>query len=1386
MKSNIYLRAFVYLLSTYIWLAPLKAKAEDVDIYVGASTGSKANPKILIVLDNSANWSRASQKWPDGLVQGQSEVRAINTLVAGLGADVNMGLMEYATASGGNAGGFIRKAVTPMDSANKFAFSTSLNTIFNNINEPNEKVSSSFGYGDLMYSALNYFKGTSTVAPSSSVVSSLADSMGYTANYTTFKSPLSDSNACGRNFVIVIANNVNGAVDGDSTANGSALTALGGSISPQLQYQNYTASTSVASTVLGYTSACFSGLASCNTADYAAQCGSGGAYDSCTCTNNTTTSLSTCAAGTQRYSVSGVKFTGGTTSTTGPTVGTPTVSGTTGVSSCYASSGAASAAVTSGTDKGGLTCPTATSVTSGATTTTTTYSCSYSLVSTTPNVAASLSCPLGTPSTWSAVLPTTAGDTANTTACFGSNTNIKANPSPWSVGAAGAIPASIVSCPPSTTTVSGSTTTTKSYTCAYDAVIGTACGGGAGKNTAKVTRAITEQTTTASATSKYNVQMTVTPTVTTVTTTGSTSTNTLLGDTVLCYASGAAAATSAEYSAQCTSSTYNGGCISGTASAQANNCASGARYQVTGNVSTTTYTPTGTSYTPSDGAYADEWARYMQQPVAKNMASTTDTVKQSIITYTIDVFNAQQSPTRTALLQSMAKNGGGKYFAAKSEAEILDALKRIMAEIQSVDSTFASASLPVSATNRTQNANQVFIGMFRPDPDTLPRWFGNLKRYAIGRVNGVLDLVDSVGKSATNLQTGFIDDCAMSFWTTDSGSYWNNLGTPINPSPISNCFTLTPSQRYSDSPDGPTVEKGGAAQVLRKGNNPLGAATYTVNRIMLTGTTPSLTAFSTTSSGLSADLVDFTLGKDVNNDSGSGGSGTTTSRPSIHGDIVHARPLPINYGGTTGVIVYYGANDGAYRAVDANTGKERWSYVAPEHYAKLKRLKDNNFPISYASVTTLDIPSGPKDYFFDGSTGVFQTPTGDKVWIFPTQRRGGRMLYAFDVSTPTSNPTLKWRHGCPNLTDDIGCTSGGSSYSSIGQTWSTPNVAFVKGFSTTIPVLVVGGGYDSCEDADSVTKSCGSAKGRVIYVINADTGAILRSFTTTSSVAADVAMVDVDNDGFVDFGYALDTGGNVYRFDFVDGPGTLVPLAAGDWKFRRVAYTNGGYRKFLFQPSVFPTANSVYVAMVSGDRERPLIGNYPYTTPVVNRAYVYKDDLTASSGAIDMDGSTFINSTDSSTTTCTSTSLLADSAKRGWFFSLNENGPGEQGVTSALIAAGRVTFSTNRPVPTSAESCGNALGEARGYLVNLFNGSGAIAGTNGNSCGGRRSTVFPGGGLPPSPIIGVVPVDGIPTAVMIGAPDATGATTTTIGVTKVNPKISNVRTRTYKSINTDQ
>jgi type IV pilus assembly protein PilY1 len=48
-------------------------------------------------------------------------------------------------------------------------------------------------------------------------------------------------------------------------------------------------------------------------------------------------------------------------------------------------------------------------------------------------------------------------------------------------------------------------------------------------------------------------------------------------------------------------------------------------------------------------------------------------------------------------------------------------------------------------------------------------------------------------------------------------------------------------------------------------------------------------------------------------------------------------------------------------------------------------------------------------------------------------RRGGRMIYAFDVTNP-GTPSLLWKVGCPNLGNDDGCTAG---MSGIGQTWST-------------------------------------------------------------------------------------------------------------------------------------------------------------------------------------------------------------------------------------------------------------------------------------------------------------------------------------------------------------
>jgi type IV pilus assembly protein PilY1 len=74
-------------------------------------------------------------------------------------------------------------------------------------------------------------------------------------------------------------------------------------------------------------------------------------------------------------------------------------------------------------------------------------------------------------------------------------------------------------------------------------------------------------------------------------------------------------------------------------------------------------------------------------------------------------------------------------------------------------------------------------------------------------------------------------------------------------------------------------------------------------------------------------------------------------------------------------------------------------------------------------------------------------------------------------------------------------------------------------------------------------------------------------------------------------------------------------------------------------------------------------------------------------------------------------------------------------------------------------------------------GSGAIAVAG--SCGGTRSGVFAGGGLPPSPVVGTLPIGGVQTTVVIGAIQKSGAGSSPIGSQQLQPPISRTRKGVY-------
>lgn len=790
----------------------------------------------------------------------------------------------------------------------------------------------------------------------------------------------------------------------------------------------------------------------------------------------------------------------------------------------------------------------------------------------------------------------------------------------------------------------------------------------------------------------------------------------------------------------------------------------------------TTVTPTGTVNTTSGAAWnLDDWTKFLFNygvPVtAPNESGELVTQRVSVVTYAIDVFNAQQNADHTGLMLSASKGvGGGNYFAARSEGELTKALNSALADILSVSSTFAAVSLPLSATNRAQQDNQVFIGMFRPDQNTKPRWFGNLKRYQIALFNDVPELADSVGRQAVSTATGFADDCAQSYWSTDSQGYWQDLG--VSPPPSSKCTDSAFSSLnvWSDLPDGDFVEKGGAAQVARNSS--------IANRGILTVSNGALAPMAADKFGPSdvdstvtaATLFDYLKGSVA----GKGETKpTTSSRPSIHGDVIHSRPLPINYGGTTGTVLYYGGNDGLFRAVGAENGAEKWTFLAPEHYGRIKRLYANSPLVTFPNQPTGTEPVAPKDYFFDGSAGQIvhynSNNQVDLAYIYPTMRRGGRMVYALNVTNPSA-PALLWRHGC----SDTGCDTG---FEAIGQTWSTPRGARLSGYTgdainPSNSVVIFGAGYDNCLDPDQISFDCSSGKGKGVYVLDAVTGDVLKFFDTDAPVAAEVSLVDLNFDGNSDFAYVADAAGNLYRLNFVT-PDTLAPLAKTAWTMPKIAFTHNAGRRFLNAPTVAAYKDSVYVALGSGNRERPLLTNYPYVQDVDDRFYVFLDTPSSpsandSSQAVDLDGSLMNNATPAPA--CTDPGVFPGvGEKRGWYMSLP--GRGEQIVNPAVIGGGDVLFNSYQPDGPKVGMC-TRPGVATGYQMSLFNGS---------SCDRDRSVVIKGGGMPIAPTLSTVVVKDPDDKVITICIGCQG-----LNPTKIKPTTDETRKRVYWNTDVDR
>lgn len=723
---------------------------------------------------------------------------------------------------------------------------------------------------------------------------------------------------------------------------------------------------------------------------------------------------------------------------------------------------------------------------------------------------------------------------------------------------------------------------------------------------------------------------------------------------------------------------------------------------------------------------------------------------QSVTSYFI-------SDTTNRTQDEWARAGGtDNALSLGSGADITAAFAAIFNSIITESSTLVAASVPVNVFNRAETYDNVFLALFQVEEGA--RWPGNIKKLKIGRrsttnANGdailVPEIQDVNSQRAFDATDGRIVNSALTYWTDAS---------------LADVVTADPDLDEISGRDGHSVKRGGAGQQLPGTSfnectpapaNSLGADCTRNLYVQNPSDTSELVDLdSSLASGLASALLTHSAGQFAGSetqvaidmiawmrgltDLDAQLSDTEEPREWLMGDVLHSKPLPMNYGDSDGagggyslanpnIRLFFGSNDGWLRQVkntEANgtqSGHEVWAFMPQEVLAAQYYLASNMQPApGYhpygvdAEVSSLLIDRNRDGSIQGGVNDGNLAGEGDKAIIFFGLRRGGKAVYALDVSDPDAAPHLMW-----SITPD---TAG---FERMGLTFSKPVVTQVRMAGRLRPVLIFGAGYHGGWSADyqsRIGKDVRNSRttddiGNDVYVVDAQTGALLwsasRSVSIEHSVASNVTVADVDLNGVTDIAYVGDTGGNVWRLDFPeDGTAWSASLLA------ELGGAGASDRRFFHAPDVVFAKEDItgvdaegatvessraYIGVVisSGDRANPR------GAAVNDFVYMIKDTLVSSGdGDTRSDSVTHADLLDI-TAIC---GALEDAdcepgdLPYGWKLSLGQLG--EKGLASPITAEGVSFFTTYLPEGESVEGqCAPGVGSGRLYAVAFANGS---------------------------------------------------------------------------------
>lgn len=673
-----------------------------------------------------------------------------------------------------------------------------------------------------------------------------------------------------------------------------------------------------------------------------------------------------------------------------------------------------------------------------------------------------------------------------------------------------------------------------------------------------------------------------------------------------------------------------------------------------------------------------------------------------------------------------------------------------------VDATMQTPTTTVDANSPVGVLERAYFPMFRPAPDSRPDWFGNVKKLRlVTDGNDSYQYLAAAGSPAI-ADDGRISEQVRTYWTDPAklGGYSVD-GRDVT---LGGAGQRIPGYQYGGGGAPGRNNNSGSRKLFydKASNNSLAAllpdSSSVVSELQST--------LGAASSSEAKELLLYARGYDVGTSSASKGSGNNlVGRDWMMGAVLHSRPVAINYGARSGytsanpdVRIIFGSTDGWFRMIrdtssgGAESGQEVWGFMPRSVMSQQKSLRNrqSNGQFPYG------VDGAPAVYVRDRSGGggagdgvIDNASAGDAVWAFFGLRRSGSDYYALNLTDPDA-PSLMWRR-----------SAASSGFGELGLSFSKPavgQIAYANGGSTsTVPVLIFGGGYDS--DKDSEAGSNGQVgsnddNGNAIYIVDAQTGALIwkavqgsynpsapydssnlrfRHPLMVDSIPSEVSALDTTGDGLIDRVYVGDTGGRVWR---VDIPGSdratwsAMPIAS----LGRHADANVlNDRRFFHRPDFVPSSDASgsfdIVVIASGERPDPLNAN------TGNRLYAIRDrdisagkSFSASSGVDRLltSESDLIQSDDLLDITHFNGTPSVEQLSHGWALSLSA--AGEKALSSPLTIGGTIFLTTFVPPGADSSICVPSEGSSKIYGVKLLDGQAGVTDFALDGDGDDRST----------------------------------------------------------------